>query len=815
MVRSVAQLEEVQAPVRDGSAGPESSGLGALHTDRGCLPLTDLTVNARIAGIAAEVIIEQTFRNSLSEVIEATYIFPLPDRAAVTAFQMRVKDRVIDGLLKERSQAREDYDAAIREGHRASIAEEDRSGVFSLRVGNLPPREEIVVTLKLVQPIPVSDGEATFRFPLVVAPRYTPGVPLDGPSVGSGTAPDTDLAPDASRISPPVLLPGFPNPVRLSLEVEFTGADSASLRSELLRDLRCSLHSIVSDEQLGVVKLQPGERLDRDFILRYPVASSSTSVSMVVNPSSDESPDTLAVTLYPPKFVEARPLARRVVFLLDRSGSMSGWKMVAARRALGRLIDTLLDHDEFTVLGFDDRIETPPHGKGLVQATNRVRWQTLEWLAAIDARGGTEMEPAIENALTLLHAAPDGKSPILVLVTDGQVSNEDHILRSIGRKCGSAVPRIFTVGIDMAVNGGFLRRLADLGRGDSELVESERRLDEAMDRIHRLIGAPVLTQLRLEPLNFELLPDSQSPRMVPDLYHDRPVTVYYRCRLKGVAPRMRIQAMDAAGRPWRQECAGHPVAAPVLRSLWGRARVRDLEDQYAASDNTSSDLAEQIVAVSLECHVLSRFTAYVAVDKSEVANRTGKPREIVQPVELPAGWDDDLGLVPMQLIPCAAAAPPMLLAQASSVVKYCRRSVHEFASSDFRECCGPPEFDLPTLLNRAVQLNATGIRVERTGKGGPLAVVYLSGGREVGRDQVEFSCWKRLLKSIRRAAGLRAWSHECDCEFTFNSGQGDIRVKSKIADKRDVGLIEIEWQPVASPDASATAAPNPRKTFWR
>ena len=206
----------------------EHAGFGALETTRGCLPLVSLDVRAKITGLHYQVAVSQAFRNSLDEALEATYIFPLPDRAAVTRFQMRVGDRVIDGELKERGQARADYDQAIRDGHRAAIAEEERSGTFSLRVGNIPPKEEVQVELTLVGPLPVSAGEATFQFPLVVAPRYVPGVPLDGPSVGAGWASDTDQVPDASRVTPPVLLAGFPNPVRLSLEVTVDPAGLAT-----------------------------------------------------------------------------------------------------------------------------------------------------------------------------------------------------------------------------------------------------------------------------------------------------------------------------------------------------------------------------------------------------------------------------------------------------------------------------------------------------------------------------------------------------------------------------------------------------------
>src|ERR1700683_3836734 len=156
--------------------------------------------------------------------LEATYIFPLPDRAAVTALRMECAGHVVEGGLKERSQAREDYDRAIAAGQRAAIAEEDRPDVFTMRVGNIVPGERVKVGLTLAQPLPYEDGEVTFRFPLVVAPRYIPGSPLGDVQAGSGVAADTDAVPDASRISPPVLLPGFPNPIRLTMSADIDPA---------------------------------------------------------------------------------------------------------------------------------------------------------------------------------------------------------------------------------------------------------------------------------------------------------------------------------------------------------------------------------------------------------------------------------------------------------------------------------------------------------------------------------------------------------------------------------------------------------------
>ena len=108
-------------------------------------------------------------------------------------------DRQVQAVLRERAAARAEYEQAVAEGKRAAIAEEERPDVFTMRVGNILPGERVSVELSLAGPLSYEDGAATFRFPLVVAPRYIPGEPLDGRPVGDGYAPDTDAVPDASR----------------------------------------------------------------------------------------------------------------------------------------------------------------------------------------------------------------------------------------------------------------------------------------------------------------------------------------------------------------------------------------------------------------------------------------------------------------------------------------------------------------------------------------------------------------------------------------------------------------------------------------
>jgi len=620
---------------RDIPSGGET-GIGTLTTGRGNLPLEAVDVAADIAGLLARVVLTQTFSNPHPEPLEATYVFPLPDRAAVTEFRMEVAGRVVEGVLQERGQARAAYDQAVSEGRRASIAEEERPGVFTMRVGNLMPGEQASIRLVMAGPLPYADGEATFRFPLVVAPRYVPGVPLPGEPAGDGTALDTDAVPDASRITPPVLLPGFPNPIRLSISAQ---VDPSGLP---LTTLRSSLHAVVEEERDGmrVVRIHPGERADRDFVLRLALGDAAVGTSLAAVPDEQGEQGTFALTLVPPVTTAAdRP--RDAVFVLDRSGSMAGWKMVAARRAMARMVDTLTGRDRFAVLAFDNAVDSPD-GPGLRAVTDHDRFRAAEFLARIDARGGTEMAGALQQALELLDAplaleggGPEARDRVLVLVTDGQVANEHQLLRLVAERVGGV--RVFTVGIDTAVNAGFLRRLAGLGGGACELVESEDRLDAVLGRIHRRIGTPVLTELRVEGAGLDVDPGSLSPSRLPDLFAGAPVLIggRWRGRPEGAVT---VRGREPSGRPWQAEVRAGAGGSRALAPVWARARLRDLEDAWVAGHASDQDLERQIVETSLRFGVLCRFTAFVAVD-SVVAGEGGRLRRVIQPVDAPRGWE--------------------------------------------------------------------------------------------------------------------------------------------------------------------------------
>ena len=614
-------------------------GFGSLSTPAGMLPLKELTVDGNISGgMFHHTRVRQVFRNVHNTPLEATYIFPLPPRAGVTACRMKVADRTIEAQLKERQAARQEYTQAIKTGHRAAIAEEERPDVFNLRLGNLMPGEEATIELDLVGALNWDENEAEYRFPLVVAPRYIPGKPLNLPAAGEGTAVDTDLTPDASRITPPMLLPGFPNPVQLDISVTL---DAAGFE---LYDPQTSMPCSVEHTDNGKIRLRLKyqERLNRDFILRYKLGNpNAITTDLVMAPDPKGNDGTYCLTIVP-DITDAATTPRDVILILDRSCSMGGWKMTAARRAAARLIDSLDSADRYHILAFDNVVEEAPGAEdGLITATDYHRFRGSEFLAGIEARGGTEMAGPLKQALKQIGGKRRGPSRqrAVVLITDGQVGNEDHLLRVVEKERGDA--RIYTVGIDRSVNAGFLERLANAGEGFCELVESEDRLDDVLDRIRRRLGQPSFQDAAIEALHGKLRSGSQAPARMGDAFPGRPWFVLGRYKKPRHDQKLELafKANDGDGGHISLALTGRQVDAPHLAAVWAKTHLRDLEDRYAAGRENRKMLEKQIVDVSLQHHILCRFTAWLAVDQDEVVNEGGVVHQQTQAVEVPDGWE--------------------------------------------------------------------------------------------------------------------------------------------------------------------------------
>lgn len=631
----------VQIPILDIAGCQRGVGVIEVETTAGKrqLPLAGVQITARVVDRIAEVRVRERFRNDFKEFLEAIYIFPLA--GVVSAFEMRVGGRVIKGVVKERSEARRDYKQALEEGKRAALLEQERDDVFTVSVGNLPPGEEVTVELVYSEKLPYfEDGTSQLRLPLVVAPRYIPGSPLERDAAGKGTEHDTDIVPDASRITPPRLADGFDPKVDLSIEVDLLGQVS---------ELSCSQHAVRTTNSEGTTRVslaRTDERLNRDFVLSWRLATEKLSSRLLVHRTGEESYGMLSILS--PRRDGFLGVARDVVFVLDRSGSMGGVKMTSAARACAILLGTLGPKDRFAIQAFDDKVEWLERGRErLLQADEEGIDRGEKYLRTIDARGGTEMHAALKAALQLLdsRSKSSGRISVIVFITDGQVGNESSILKHVQKHIGDA--RVFTIGVDTAVNEAFLKRLAGLGGGTCTTVLPGTHLEDALQAVGREIGAPLAVELKADI--------ETAPARIPDLFAGRAVTTFLRM---GNKDRVRVKGKFTDGSRLDETIVAEYVKMPAIAQLWAKAKITELEDEYRVSSTNQAQLKESIVDLSVRHSVLTRFTAFVVVDDSGKVNYSDEMRSLVQPVETPFQWASP-GISP--------SAPPYLAADATLV----------------------------------------------------------------------------------------------------------------------------------------------------
>ena len=588
------------------------TAIGELRVGQHTLPMQDMQVKGKVQGLLYNATVKQTFRNDRDNRIEAVYTFPLPPKAAVHGFKLRIGGREVEGVIQERAQARRAYQQAVSQGHRAALMEEERSDIFTTTVGNIGPDEEITVSFELSGPLSCFGNTARLRFPLVVAEVYVPGQDLAGGSVGDGVALDTDEVPDASRITPPRLAPGAANPVnlQLSFEVEPAGLQIQKVEST------CHFARVKKRSNGSYrIGLLPGmERLDKAFVLEVSFQKETLQSSLLV----DRQRKAFALTVVPPSLSPKNRSPRDLVIVLDRSGSMDGWAMVAARQAAARIVESLTPEDRFGLIAFDTVNDHFDRGR-LHLADDFFKMKASEWLRKVEARGGTEMAPALQAANSYL-LRDDGRDCHILLITDGEVGNDSHLMQ-----LAQSGIRISTVGIGCAAREGLLNRMADASGGVCSLIPNEAELEKSLVDLHRRMGRPFWMGLSLVGSEEA----HRSPKFW-DVWEDMPTTFFG--RYEELPTELEVSGWLASEGHYTESLKVVEAEDELVFRAWARSHLLDLEDLFVVGRARP----EQLVKLSVEAQVLCRFTAFTAIDKEAKVETEEELQKVVQAVETPA-----------------------------------------------------------------------------------------------------------------------------------------------------------------------------------
>ena len=618
-------------------------------------------VKAIISGFIARVTVTQTFDNPFDEKIEAVYVFPLPHTAAVDDMTMVMGERRIVGLIKRRDEARAVYERAIEQGATASLLEQERPNIFTQSVGNIKPGEEILIEISYVDVLSYDMGTYEFHFPMVVGPRYIPGTPtskkpdlpkelkgkvgeievpeverpMEGPDPsGTGWSPDTTRVPDASRITPPVLKPGYRTGHDISLSVSLEAGVP-------VKDINVVNHKAML-KRIGasgaVAEILPEDSIpNRDFVMKYAVVGEKPEMAVLAH--SKGSDQGYFMLMIQPKLdaelVKAPP--REVVFLIDVSGSMGGEPTEKVKEAMRHFFRLSKPDDTVQVITFagsaNKLFEKP------VPATEENVSRALHFTQQIRGGGGTEMLKGIKMVLN--EPVDPERVRIVVMLTDGYIGNEAEIIEEVGRRSGDQV-RFWAIGIGSSPNRFLIDGVAKQGGGMSGVIELDtdpkELVSQIVERIHR-------AQLAKIQIDWNKLSVSEIfPRRIPELWAGRPVIVFGRYA-EGGKTRIKLTGV-AEGKPLSYSLdVTLPREQPkhgVLSKMWARKKIADISAQMYYAN--TPEVVEEITQVALAYRLMSQYTSFVAVDESEVqlASQEAKPpRQVLVPVPLPAGVEFD------------------------------------------------------------------------------------------------------------------------------------------------------------------------------
>ncbi len=605
-------------------------------------PMLKTDVKMDVSGIMARVSVQQKFKNIGREWAEGVYVFPLPEEAAVDRMRLRIGERIIEGEIKEKAEARRTYEKAKREGKRASLLRQERPNIFTTAVANIGPGEEVVVEIEYQQNLRYDQGQFKIRFPLVVGPRYIPGSPVMKDDIkgfqASGWAKDTDQVPDASKITPPVLDPSHGKINQVSIQVDLNAGFP-------LAQVVSSYHKMdSSDDGDGVRHLTLHDEqvpADRDFELAWHPTTGNAPQAALFQEDWSGADYALVMVMPPAKSAIAR-IPREVVFVIDTSGSMHGGSIDQARAALQLALKRLQPGDRFNVIQCNS--DTDALFVNAVAATPGNINRAMNYVAGLHADGGTEMLSALQ--LALRERAPEGMLRQVIFLTDGSVGNEEQLFSTIQQRLGSS--RLFTVGIGSAPNSFFMTRAAQFGRGTFTYIGKVDEVKQKMAQLFSKLESPVLRDISVN------LKDSDKveiwPKRIPDLYLGEPLLLAI--RMEQPLAEMNLTGM-LDGKSWSRKIGLKGGASSKgVHLLWARRKIADLMDQKARGSD-EGEIRKAVLDLALTHKLVSKYTSLVAVDKTPArpVNQPLKKKQI--PTNLPHGWSGNkvFGSMPQSATP--------------------------------------------------------------------------------------------------------------------------------------------------------------------
>ena len=597
----------------------ETQATAGLLVEGEPIPLEGVSVEATIKDFCTRVVLTQRYCNREEKTVEALYVFPVDETAAVCGFEAFIDDVHVVSEVKEREEAFEIYDDAIAEGHGAYLLDQERPDVFTASIGNIPPGKEVLVKITYVTEIGLEGDNLRFVLPTTVSPRYAP----QEDRVAVGPSP-------AEAVNPPV---AWKVPYGLDLTVQLEMPST-------IRSVESPSHPICFEPngQRGTVKL--GERvsaLDRDFVLLVNISEPYEPRAWV----EEDGKGCAAMVAFQPKF-EVKEASCELIFVVDRSGSMGGTSMTEARNALQLCLRSLSEGTHFNIVGFGSSFEMlfpesrAYNDQSLTEASQHVKQLRADL-------GGTEILAPLK---AVLEKKPNPELPRQVfLLTDGQVSNTEAVISLVRKHSGTT--RVFTFGIGAGASHHLVRGVARAGEGAAELIYPGERIEGKVLRQLEKAMTPALSDVKVD---WGSLAVRQAPHRVPPVFGGGRLLLY---GFMEEIPDETVEVGLTARTPEKELSFKVPVnfgqrrESDLVTTLAAKAMLRDLEEGASPFHDGKGSLQkrkggkdrvkEEAVRLGVTYGLVSKWTSFVAVEERETPVK-GMMELRKVPIALTRGW---------------------------------------------------------------------------------------------------------------------------------------------------------------------------------
>ena len=593
---------------------------GLLTTGGSAIPLTGVDVCGNITGRGSRIKVIQHYHNTESNAVEAVYKFPLPEGSSIFGFRVLTDGKTIVGSVEERDKAFEIYDEALSEGHGGYLLDEERPNIFTLSVGNLNPGSHVTIELDYVSLLDTGGSEVRFFLPTTISPRY---IPQD--------MPDVKGIPVDELVNPP-LAAQVDYGLKISLKIQ----DKNEI--QMLSSPSHTIATTYGDESITVELSSEKTAMDRDFILNIKYKDSFQTRGYLCR-YGEEIYCQLDIT---PEAVENESdtinhPAQDIIFVLDCSGSMGGSSITEAKQALHILLAALDTESHFNIYRFGSTFEKL--FKECMAYNTQSMEKAVKYLSMADANlGGTEILSPLQDIIRTLKP---GRISKLVLITDGQVGNEEQIFDLVrGHK---EQLRLFTVGIGNGPNEYFIKQLAKLSGGASELIAPNERIEPRVLSLFKKVNAIDAMEISTIDWGAKVLSAG-----TPDvLYFGDTASVFAKLEDNNKA----IGNITISGKMGATEktltinpktIEGVEIPVPVL---WAREMIREYEEGRAIIRGSSQHQRKQglanqlVIELSKKYGIISRSTSFVAVEERCAEKKTTSQAILRKvPVLLTNGW---------------------------------------------------------------------------------------------------------------------------------------------------------------------------------